>query len=329
MVLSLLIFLAVTIGLLGLFHFLPRYAQPDKVKVRQRLAEERQANRPEGPVPRALFQDLDVLSLSSPEEYALLGGDGQSLPRSPWRDWRKRLDELVQQAHVSWQLHHFVHLALVSAGVLGLTGTWLVGWVGTLVGCLLGLAWPFVFLNWRGQMRRNKLLNQLPSAFLLMARVIRAGQSVPQSLQAVAEAFEEPLAGEFNRCQQQEKLGLSPEVVFQEMARRSGILEMRIFVMAVLVQRQTGGNLSEVLDRLAGLVRDRLRLRQQVRTLTAEGRLQGLTLLVLPFVMFTAMFFLNRQYALVLLNHPGLLWTTAGLMGVGVLWIRKIVNIEG
>ena len=102
--------------------------------------------------------------------------------------------------------------------------------------------------------------------------------------------------------------------------------DMKSFLTCMMIQRQTGGNLSEVLDRLATLIRQRLRLRQQVRTLTAEGRLQGLALTVLPIVMFGAMFFLNRQYAEVLLQHSSLLWATGGLMVVGTLWIRRIVH---
>jgi tight adherence protein B len=161
-----------------------------------------------------------------------------------------------------------------------------------------------------------------------MARVIRSGQSVPQSLQAVADTFENPIAAEFANCQKRQNLGLRPEVAFHEMAHSSGILELRIFVMALLIQRQTGGNLSEVLERLSTLIRERLRLRKRVRALTAEGRLQGWTLLVLPFVVFGAMMVINPAYAGVLLDHHLLLAATGLSMTVGALWIRQIVNFE-
>jgi tight adherence protein B len=98
--------------------------------------------------------------------------------------------------------------------------------------------------------------------------------------------------------------------------------------MAMLIQRQTGGNLSEVLERLGGLVRARLRLRQQVRTWTAEGRLQGWTLFSLPFLMFATLMVINRQYASVLLEHVPLLVGTIAFMVIGMLWIRKIVNFD-
>ena len=212
---------------------------------------------------------------------------------------------------------------------VGLAGAWLFGWLGGLVGCSVGVALPSGLLHFKRKARRDKLINQLPKAFDLMVRVIRAGQSVSQAFQAVGDGFDEPLGSEFIRCQQQQNLGLPPDVVFQEMAERSGVLEFRIFVMAMLIQRQAGGNLSEVLERLAALIRGRQRLRRHVRTLTAEGRLQGIALLILPFVMYAAMYVINRPYAAELLNHPGLLWGTAVLMGIGVLWIRKIVNYDG
>src|SRR5262249_61773728 len=115
----------------------------------------------------------------------------------------------------------------------------------------------------------------------------------------------------------------------QELAVGLAHREMRIFVMAMLIQRQPGGNLSDLLGRLSSLMRDRLRIRKQVRTLTAEGRLQGLTLAVLPFAIFGVMMFMNRSYAEVLLDHASLLIAAGASIGVGMLWIRQIVNFEG
>jgi tight adherence protein B len=185
-----------------------------------------------------------------------------------------------------------------------------------------------IYVHYAWKARQEKYLKQLPNAFELMARVIKAGQSVPQSLQAVADAFEDPLAHEFQACLHKQNLGMRPELAFQAMADNSGILEIRIFAMAMLIQRQSGGNLSDILERLAGLVRARLKLRQQVRTLTAEGRMQGGTLVVLPFVVFVALLFLNRGYVEVLFQHVPLIIATLASMTIGILWIRKIVNID-
>ena len=189
-----------------------------------------------------------------------------------------------------------------------------------------GRAW--LYLRMRLNARREAVLRQLPAAFDLMARILRSGLSMPQAFQGVAEAFPNPLAAEFARCRDEQNLGILPEISFRGMAERIGVLEMKIFVMAMLIQRLTGGNLSEVLERLAELIRERLRLRSQVRTLTAEGRMQAGVLLVLPVVMFFAMRWVNRPYTDVLLAHPDWLTGMGVLMAIGALWIRKIIDIE-
>jgi tight adherence protein B len=200
-----------------------------------------------------------------------------------------------------------------------------------MVGCLAlvaGFLAPFFYVEHKRKQRQEIFLRQLPNAFELMARVIRTGQSVPQALQAVVEAFEDPLSSEFGQCQTHLGLGLRPEVTFREMAHRCGLVEMRIFVMALLILQQTGGNLSDVLDRLAGMTRARLKLRNHVKTLTAEGRLQGGTLVVLPFVVFAAMMSVNRQYAETLLESTSLLVASGIGLLTGILWIRRIVNFD-
>jgi tight adherence protein B len=325
--LAIAVYLGVSIGLLGLFHLVSRYADLDRARIRKRIEAERRPTAPEEG-PRALYRNLDVLSLTSAEEYALVRGMRSGKSLNSGQQLEQQLKQWLQDADISLSAKHFTLLVALLGLAAGAVATWFLGVVPGVVAALGSASLPGVFVALRLRQRRERFLQQLPRAFALMARVIRAGQSVPQALVVVADAFEDPLSGEFRRCQQQQTLGLPPEMIFQEMARRAGILELRIFVVAVTIQRQAGGNLSEVLDRLAGLVRERLQLRQQVRTLTAEGRLQGMTLVVLPFVMYAAMYFLNRPYAETLLQYPTLLWTTAGLMLIGLLWIRKIVNFE-
>jgi tight adherence protein B len=234
----------------------------------------------------------------------------------------------LERSGLSWAPVHLFALMGCLSVAAGLGVGWFGGRIFGAFAALVAAAIPPIYVHWMWNARQEKYLKQLPSAFELMARVIRAGQSVPQSLQAVADAFDDPLASSFQTCLQKQNLGMRPEVAFQTMAETSGIIEMRIFAMAMVIQRQTGGNLSDVLERLAGLVRARLKLRQQVRTLTAEGRLQGGTLVVLPFVVFFVLMFINRGYVEVLFEHVPLLVATLCSMGIGVLWIRKIVNID-
>jgi tight adherence protein B len=327
MTLAIVSFLVVTLGVLGALHLLPLVLAPDSARVRRRLSEEF-ARQKRNDVPSALYKDLDVLHLDSAQEYALLAGKKPGRARLTAASLRKRVEVWLGQAKVPLSLRQFLAVQAALACVLALAGAWAFRLPGGLGGAAVAVALPAVVIRSRCKARRERLLEQLPGAFELMARVIRAGQSVPQALQAVAEAFEDPLATEFSGCLHQQNFGLAPEVVFQEMANRSGILEVRIFAMAMLIQQQCGGNLSEVLDRLAQLIRNRLRLRQQIRTATAEGRLQGGTLVVLPFIMFAVLFFINRRYAQALLDQRPLLYATGLCMLVGILWIRAIINAE-
>src|SRR5207245_7584827 len=113
---------------------------------------------------------------------------------------------------------------------------------GVVAGIIAGLA-PYVYVSVRQKMRLQKLMNQLPDAFDLMARVIRAGQTMSQAMLAVADEFEKPVSAEFSLCYEQMNLGLPPEVAVRDLAQRTGVLGLKIFVLAAIVQLQTGGNL--------------------------------------------------------------------------------------
>ena len=328
MVISIGIFLVVTLGLLGLTQVLPRRLLRDRRKVHQRLVQEFGPERFAKDGTPVLFKDLEALELSTAvEEYTHLGQVAVASQRA--FGTRRWLEDELECAHLHLSPARWLTVHALFLAVLSLAGTLLFGWVGALAGGAAGLMGPWQFLQARRRARQDRFMKQLPAAFELMARVIRGGQSVPQALQAVTEAFDDPLAEAFAYCQHQQSFGLRPDLAFQEMARRSGLLELRIFAMAMAIQQKTGGHLSEVLDRLATLIRARLRLRQQIRTLTAEGRLQGVTLVIMPFLIFGMMFFINRSYAEVLLEHVGLIVATLACMAMGMLWIRAIVRFEG
>jgi len=323
-------FFTVTLGTCAGFQLLSGLLFRDASRVRQRIADEFQKG--SGSAPRSpLFRNLDRLSVDpvsgGMSDLGLAEMPGPA--RAPEGGWYSRLPEMLEQANVPWKAQTLLVLMAGLGLALGTLGFLLQGPLLAVLLAGAAAALPLAYVERRRKARREAFLAQLPGAFDLMARVLRAGHSVPQALQAVVEASEQPVAGEFTQCQEQQNLGLRPEISFQDMARRTGMIEMRIFVMAMVVQRQVGGNLSEVLERLAMLIRSRTRLRNQVRTLTAEGRLQGLTLLVLPFLMFAVMMVVNRSYAEVLFEHVSLLIGTGVSMVVGALWIRKIVNFEG
>ncbi len=321
----LLIFLAASLGLVAGYSILADLANRDGARASRRVNDEFQRQAPIAEGPRLFknfgpgFEGLSPLGAEGEEAAARASG-----PKG-WRPW---LESVLLQAGLKVSLRLFGALTFGAALLMGALGGVLSGWPLGLAGALLGAAGPALYVRARWVGRRDTFLRQLPGAFELMARVLKAGHSVPQAFQSVSDSFEGPLAAEFAFCREQQNLGLLPEVAFHELAQRTGVLEMRIFSMAMLIQRQTGGNLSEVLERLGALIRERVRLRNHIKTLTAEGRLQAVVLLVLPFVMFLVMRFINRAYADVLLDHVPLLAATGVMMGLGALWIRRIINID-
>jgi tight adherence protein B len=243
--------------------------------------------------------------------------------------WAGRFQGMVEQSGLNLTprqlLFWMAGVGLLMGILAGLVfQSFLVGGIVAIIGCVL----PFFYVRYRQTSRLSKLLSQLPDAFDLMARVIRAGQTMSQAMLAVANEFDAPIAGEFSYSYEQQNLGLPSDIALRDLARRTGLLEIRIFVLALLVQQQTGGNLAEMLEKLATVVRERFRLLAKIRALTAEGRFQALILLALPPAMFLLILVLNRNYAKILLEYP---WMLVGIFVselAGALWIRKIVNFD-
>lgn len=222
-------------------------------------------------------------------------------------------------------------------GFLGLTGGAVVGVIlyfvtssilFAIVAMALGAILPVLYILKKRRERMNALAEQLPDALELMSRVMRAGQTITQAMNGVSDEFKDPVGTEFGFCYEQQNLGLSLEVALRNLVERTGLIEIKILVLGILIQQQAGGNLAELLDQLANVMRQRNTLRGSVRALTAEGRMQAAFLVALPFCAWIGLFLLNRGYAMKLLEHPTLIYSTLGLMVVGMVWIRKIVNFD-
>ncbi len=176
--------------------------------------------------------------------------------------------------------------------------------------------------------RLEKMRGQLSDTFELMSRVLRAGQTITQAMQVVAEQGAPPISLEFYRCHERMILGMTPESALRELAARTGLLEMKIFTVAVLVQRQAGGNLSELFDKMGTVVRERFRIRGMVNSLTAQGRMQAVILSGLPIAMFGMMMFVQPAYEKQLFDYPLMILAALGLILAGGLWIRSAVNFD-
>ena len=192
-------------------------------------------------------------------------------------------------------------------------------------------ALPFGILMFKRKKRLASFAKQLPEALELISRALRAGHSLASGFKLVADEMDAPISREFERCYEAQNLGIPLESAIEEMTERVPNLDLRFFATAVVLQRQTGGDLAEILDKIGYLVRERFKIWGQIQALTGEGRLSGIVLLSLPPVLFVVMWRLNPNYCMALFTDPLGHQMLAGaiiMQIIGALVIRKIVNIK-
>ncbi len=218
-------------------------------------------------------------------------------------------------------------------GFVGFSASWLMGvkiYLAPIAGVIVFVI-PFAWLLHKRWRRLKTFASQLPDALELVGRALRAGHSLAAGLHVVAEEMPAPIADEFNRVYEEQNLGIPIEDALKNLAERVPNLDLRFFVTSVLVQRQTGGDLAEILDKIGYVIRERFRILGQVKALTAEGRLSGVILIALPFLLFLVMLHVKYDYVEKLWTHPlgvKMAVSALGMQLVGALVIRKIVNIK-
>ena len=198
------------------------------------------------------------------------------------------------------------------------------------LGVLTGVL-PFLFLFFKRKRRLARFAKQLPESLELISRALRAGHSLASGFKLVADEMGAPISTEFERCYESQNLGVPLEDAIEQMTERVPNLDLRFFATAVILQRQTGGDLAEILDKIGYLVRERFKIWGQIQALTGEGRLSGIVLLALPPALFIVMWRLNPTYSMTLFTDPMGHQMLAGaiiLQILGALVIRKIVNIK-
>lgn len=200
-----------------------------------------------------------------------------------------------------------------------------------LVAAVLGGSIPFLYLVNKRNKRQRGISDQLPDALDFLGRAMRAGHSMASGFQMMSEELPEPIAGEFRRAYEQHSLGASMEDALRAMAQRVESTDFAFFVTAVLIQRQTGGDLSEVLNNISAMIRARVRLQMHVKSKTAEGRFTGYILAGFPALMFVLSYCLNKEYAgRMLAETLGLvmLGGAFGLQLIGLFVIRKLTVVR-
>jgi tight adherence protein B len=239
---------------------------------------------------------------------------------------------MLQQAGVSWSLQT---LFLLSIGMaVGLGSMTLiavrsvpVAVIATVIGAML----PNMYLRRRRTKRLNAFEEFLPESIDLVGRALRAGHPLSAGFKMAADDGPEPVAGEFRRIFEEQRFGLPLQDSLLGMSDRVNLMDVRILVTAILIQREVGGNLAEILDNLAAVVRARFTIRRQIRVYTAQGRMTGYLLSALPIMLFSILYTINAKYMSILFTDPVgkiLIAVALSMQLVGFLWIRKIIKIE-
>jgi tight adherence protein B len=242
------------------------------------------------------------------------------------------LHKIFEQADCHIKASTLFGIGLLLGG-LGATGSMLAH-VPWFFAPFVGLVFFLVPLLWvlnKRRVRLKKFSSQLPDALELVARALRAGHSLGAGMHVVAEEMPAPICDEFGRVYEEQNLGIPVEDSLRNICERIPNLDLRFFVTSVAIQRQTGGDLAEILDKIGHVIRERYRILGQVKALTAEGRLSGVVLIALPFVLFLVMLHIKPDYVQVLWTEPlGIKMSVFGLIMqiLGALTIKKIINIK-
>lgn len=289
------------------------------------------------PVDTAMHDRLDMLAGKKTQAIA----DTSVLSR-PLDDMPNALEEfvsnffnvrrLLQQADLDMKTEKFIGLCLACAGLGLLLALATRIHVALYVVLPIGLfPLPFAWVLLKRRKRMKLFTKQLPEALDMLGRALKAGHSLGAGFQMVASEIPEPLGTEFGRVFEEQNLGIALDESLQNMCDRIASLDLRFFVTAVILQRTTGGDLAEILEKIGTLIRERFKIYGQIQALTGEGRLSGTVLLAMPPVLMIVMMFLNYEYVMLLFNTTigNKMLAGACLMQlVGALVIKKIINIK-
>jgi tight adherence protein B len=241
------------------------------------------------------------------------------------------LPKVIEQADANVKPSALIGVGLIAAFVGGVFSAWMVNvYVAPVValGCLTA---PFLWLFHKRNKRLKQFGAQLPDAMELVARALRAGHSLAAGMHVVAEEMPQPISKEFGRVYEEQNLGIPLEESLRALCERVPNLDLRFFVTSVAIQRQTGGDLAEILDRIGYVIRERFKILGQVKALTAEGRLSGIVLIALPIGLFMLMLWMKPDYIELLWKDPMGIKMSIGaivLMLIGSYAIKKIVDIK-
>jgi tight adherence protein B len=315
---GLLVFFTVVLLFQGMV--VPVFSESRKMSKRIHARLQRFADASGGPELTSLLREKYLRDLSSFERML------ESLPGM------ERFARVVEQAGRNTPAYRIVLLAMcLSLG--GMMLGWIMSrwWPVSLGGAVIGLVAPFFVVLYQRTQRLARFEAQMPDAIDMIQRALKAGHPFGHCLKLVAEDMEEPISGEFELTFADLSFGNDPRRALLGMLQRVPSVSVTALITAVIVQREAGGNLAENLAKISSVIRGRFRFQRRVKTLSAEGRLSGWVLAMVPLVLFAILWIGHPEYLAILTQHPlgPKLIACSVVMGtIGILWIRRLVRIE-
>lgn len=314
-----LVFIGVVFAFMGAFVLLNRRRLSSVDAARERLSDAPIANRESGAGQSTILRDERVSNIRALNE--LLSGRGitQQLAR-----------ELARAGSLQ-KPGEFLLISTLSAFVGMTVMSFLFGSISVLAGLPLGAALPWVLLRRRQRQRERLFELQLPDALDLLTNSLKAGYSLQAAMEFVGRESTAPLSTEFLRFYDEQRLGIDVRTALLALQERVGTDDVRMFVTSLLLQRETGGNLAELLNTISTLIRQRLQLRGQLETLTAEPRMSARLLASMPFVMFVVVYALNPTYMRPMLNTTtghNMMILSFALVVVGYSVMSRVADVE-
>lgn len=244
----------------------------------------------------------------------------------------RKIDKLIDNSGLKLDYKVFMLAVVISAFALFSFGIMLQrGTAIAVVFSFVGAALPFLFLKMRKDNRNIKFTEQFPGALDMMSRSLKAGHSLSGAIQMIGMEMSDPIGGLFKQAYEEQSLGLSMHDAMERMLERMNSVDLRLFVASLAIYREVGGNLSEMLENLAQTIRERLKIRRQVRVYTAQGRLTGYILAALPVSMAVILYFIAQDYIMELVSiRQGkiLIAIAIGAQIIGFLIIKRLINIR-
>ena len=321
MILAFLVTAASSIGLFLILH--RRLMKKENVAVMRRLSPEfvAEETKREDPEPLLIQPTAQIRSLLA----------GRILERLKLKEALQRLLDTADITYGPVGLVHRTAGAFLGGAALGLAFAGIRNPLIVVGAGAAAAAIPISMVRRKAAKRIHAFEEQFPDCLEFLSRSMRAGHAFSVALEMVHKEFSEPLSSEFRRIFEEQNLGQPLDIVLRKLGDRIPSLDVQFFVSAVLLQKRTGGNLAELLDKLAGLIRERFKLRARIRAISAQGLMSGRILAAIPVIVGILMFLVNREYAGFFINDETghkMLMTAGGLQFLGYMIILKMVKIE-